>query len=116
MKLFLTFIFSTTIAATGLAETLLTCKPTSKEGFIKSLVLMKTGDTYSAKMESVMEDGVVDVQLKAPEVTVTATKYILIQDHDLRVTLATYGKRAVVLTESIYDASEPTGVEFLNCR
>ena len=67
-------------------------------------------------MESVIEDGVVDIQIKTPVVTKTATKYILVEDHDFKMTLATFGKKAVVLSESIYDASEPTDVEFLNCK
>lgn len=116
LKLTATLTLSILVTSTAFAGTLLTCKQTAKDSFVKSLVLIKNGDSFSAKMESVIEDGVIDIQIKTPVVTATSTNYILVEDHDLKVTLSTYGKKAVVLTESVDDASEPTHVEFLTCK
>lgn len=116
MKLLAALILISAYSATGLAQTVLTCKSASPEGFLISLVLQKNGDNYSGKMKSVMEDGVIDIQIKAPEVTATATKYILVEDHDFKATLAVYKKHAVVITESVDDIEAPTDVQFLICK
>ncbi|MBC7466369.1 MAG: hypothetical protein H7256_10285 [Bdellovibrio sp.] len=117
MKLIISLIVSSFLMnSVCFGKTVLTCKPVANDGFVKSLILFKDGDIYRAKMETAMQDGVVDVQLNTPMITPTSTNYTLVEDHDLKVTLVTYEKNAVVLTESIYDASEPTTVQFLKCK
>lgn len=98
--------------------TILSCVSGGAEGsMVKTLELEKNvGSGFTAKMESAFEDGVVTIDIPTATKTASSTQYVLMHDHDLLMTLATYEKQAVVFYQSTYDCDQNVNIEFLLCK